>query len=159
MKLFIALAAFTVVAAPLQSTASSHHDHVYQTRKEALTLAKAGNRKAACLKYNEGTKYMQQHGLDQFQAVPTTGSIKLINLTHSLNAAIAKVNSQNSSVSLCAGTGISPVLNAGPTSYTRPSSSGGSLILSQCRAEWGTKYRMVKYCVDRQSEAKRSLGI
>ena len=32
-------------------------------------------------------------------------------------------------------------------------------ILSECRAKWGTNYRMVKYCVEKQSAAKRALGL
>jgi hypothetical protein len=31
-------------------------------------------------------------------------------------------------------------------------------IRERCERKWGTDYRMVRYCVDRQTEAARSLG-
>ena len=38
-------------------------------------------------------------------------------------------------------------------------SENNSGILSNCRSKWGTDYRMIKYCVDKQTAARRSLGI
>ena len=31
-------------------------------------------------------------------------------------------------------------------------------IRERCERKWGTNYRMVRYCIDRQTEAARSLG-
>ena len=31
-------------------------------------------------------------------------------------------------------------------------------IRERCEREWGTDYRMIRYCVDKQTEAARSLG-
>jgi len=34
----------------------------------------------------------------------------------------------------------------------------GSGIMSKCKAKWGTDYRMVKYCVKKQTEARRNIS-
>lgn len=31
-------------------------------------------------------------------------------------------------------------------------------IMSKCKDKWGTDYRMVKYCVGKQTEAKRNVS-
>ena len=35
--------------------------------------------------------------------------------------------------------------------------SNGSSIMSECKQKWKTDYSMVKYCVDKQTKAQRSL--
>ena len=37
--------------------------------------------------------------------------------------------------------------------------SPGPTIRERCNGEWGTNYAMVKYCIDRQTKAARSLGL
>lgn len=44
-------------------------------------------------------------------------------------------------------------------SATRPRSDGGeSIIVSNCRREWGTNYRMVEYCINQQQESLNRIG-
>lgn len=31
-------------------------------------------------------------------------------------------------------------------------------IRDRCEKKWGTNYRMIRYCIDKQAEAARSLG-
>ena len=42
---------------------------------------------------------------------------------------------------------------------TNNSSQPNNGILNECRKEWGTDYKMVKYCVEEQTAAKRALGL
>ncbi len=44
-----------------------------------------------------------------------------------------------------------PSRTVSPTYYT------SDIILNNCKAKWKTNYSMVKYCVDKQTKAKRSL--
>ena len=48
-----------------------------------------------------------------------------------------------------------PVVRSTPVAAV---SNVSSNIRSRCEKEWGTNYRMVKYCIDQQTEAARSLG-
>lgn len=49
--------------------------------------------------------------------------------------------------------------NASQVNINVPQKKYSSIIMSACRKKWNTNYNMVKYCVDNQTESKRSLGL
>ena len=162
MKLFTALAALTLIAAPVQ--ASTLQNQANEILEEALTAAKAGNWKTACLKYKENHAFKAQRGLDEF--TPVTGSAKAQNLIHKANEIKAKSNAMTNETGqfLCSKKAGMTWTNVNtPTTYSRSAtvstvSNVSSNIRSRCEKEWGTDYRMVKYCIDKQTAAARSLG-
>ncbi len=156
-KLFPALAAFTLIAAPVQ--ASDYRQKHTEMLEESLAALQSGNYKKACLTYKEAYDFSTLHGLNQFQ--PVTGSAKLQSLTHRINEITAKANelTNKSGKSVCSKAGMiwgKPIL---PTTHSQSTSSPVSRnIRSRCEKEWGTNYVMVKHCIDEQTAAARSLG-
>jgi hypothetical protein len=157
-KLSPALAAFTLIAAPIQASVALHRQHQAML-EESLAALRAGNLKKACLTYKEAYDFSSLHGFDQFQ--PVIGSAKVQSLIHERNELRAKSNvlTNKSGKSVCSKAGMTwakPIL---PTTYIQSTSSSvSSNIRSRCEKEWGTDYVMVKHCIDEQTAAARSLG-
>ena len=157
-KLFPALAAFTLIAAPIQASAALRRQHQAML-EESLAAVRAGNWKKACLTYKESYDFSSLHGFNQFQ--PVTGSAEVQSLIHKTNEITAESNvlTNKSGKSVCSKAGMTwekPIL---PTTYIQSTSSSvSSNIRSRCEKEWGTDYVMVKHCIDEQTAAARSLG-
>jgi hypothetical protein len=80
------------------------------------------------------------------------------------NVLIAEANSMvnKSGLYLC-GKANMPWMNVDlPAIYSSPASttdlSVGRIIRVQCEEKWGTDFRMIRYCIDQQTEAAKSLG-
>ena len=162
MKLFTALAALTLVAAPVQASVALQKQ-ANTILEASLTAAKAGDWKTACLKYKENLAFKTRHGLYEFD--PVVGSAQAQNLIHKRNEINAKANAMTNGNGkfLCGKAGMTWTNVNTPTTYSRGTSVStvsnvSSNIRSRCEKEWGTDYRMVKYCIDKQTEAARSLG-
>ena len=161
MKIFTALAALTLIAAPAQALPTPQTaEQAVKLMQAVITENKAGNWSAACLKYKETHAFRAHHKLDQF--IPVTGSAARRNLIHEANAAIARINSgvNETGRNLCGKAGITWTHANLPTVYS-PGTSVSTVsnnIRTRCEKKWGTNYRMIKYCVDKQTEAARSLG-
>jgi hypothetical protein len=161
MKALIALASLALIAAPVQASDLPQLQQSREMLKASLTAAKAGNWTLACTKYTEAHQFRIKHKLHVMK--PVVGSAKLQQLTHKGNVLTAKLNSNvNSSGSFLCGKAGMPWTNLNlVTAYTAsaPSESSVSTIIrTQCEREWGTDYRMIKYCIDKQSAAAQSLG-
>ena len=160
MKLFTALAALTLITAP--SHASQSQELALQKQangilKASLTAAKAGDWKTACLKYKESYAFRAQHGLTQFK--PVTGSAQMQSSIRRQNELIAKANApiNENGKFLCGKAGMTWTTVNVPTTSVQ-TTNVSSNIRNGCEKKWGTDYRMIKYCVDKQTEAARSLG-
>lgn len=128
--------------------------------KRVLTQAKAKQWKAACSSYKEHIAYKQRHNL--FDYIPVTGTGRVRELQLKQNKLTSEANGlvNSNGKDICSKAGMSWVNVALPTppSSVRTSSSVSSNIRSHCEREWGTNYRMVKYCVDQQTKAANALG-
>ena len=159
MKLFTALAALTLIAAPVQASVALL-EQSNTIVKASLAAAKAGNWKTACLKYKESHDFRTRHGLNQF--TPVAGSAEAQRLIHEENELTAKANAMTNGNGnfLCGKAGMTWVNVNVPTTYSRSTSASNvsNNIRNRCEKEWGTDYRMVKYCIDKQTAAARSLG-
>ncbi len=159
---FTALAALTLIAVPVQALPDLQ-EQSNTILKASLTAAKAGDWKTACHKYKENHAFETRHGLNEFERV--TGSAQAQNLIHKANELRAESNAMTNENGefLCGKAGMTWTTVNDPTTYSRSTpvtsvSSVSSNIRSRCEKEWGTDYRMVKYCIDKQTEAARSLG-
>ena len=87
------------------------------------------------------------------------GSEKLKGLTVKLNGMKAKLNklSNEHGPWICGKAGMAWGRAALPEAPAGGSSVSAN-IRTRCEREWGTNYRMVRYCVDQQTKAARSLG-
>lgn len=160
MKLFTALAALTLIAAPAHASRSQELALQKQSNgilEASLRAAQAGNWKTACLKYKENYAFRTQHGLNQFK--PVTGSAQMQSLIRRQNELKAKSNAQTnkSGKFLCGKAGMTWTTVNVPTTSVQ-TTNVSSNIRNGCEKKWGTNYRMIKYCVDKQTEAARSLG-
>ena len=161
MKRFIAIAALLLATAPVQAKTPS----VAQIRQanDVLELAlKAAQRKdwkTACIKYKAYGQMKEKTGGFNFK--PVHGSAELQAAQRTFNERTAKANAlHNSNGSfLCGEAGMTWTNRSMPTApVVSQGSSVNSNIRNHCEREWGTNYRMVKYCVDQQTTAARSLG-
>ena len=162
MKALMSLAALILIAVPAQASTNDLLRQEVDLTKEALAAAKVENWSLACRKYKEYVAFKLKNNLHVMK--PLTGSQKAQELTHKSNVLTAKINSSvNSNGSfLCKNAGIPWTTVNLQTTYTAalPSSSNNvsSIIRTQCVQKWGTDYRMIKYCIDKQSAAAQSLG-
>ena len=159
-KHFIVLAALTFIAAPSYASQSNElalQEQGTQMLKASLRAAQAQNWASACRKYKEFTAFKTRHGLWQFK--PVTGSAKVQALIHEQNKLTAEANAMANSngKKLCGNAGMAWTTISVPTSYS-PTTSVSSNIRSFCEKKWGINYRMIKYCIDKQSAAASSLG-
>lgn len=161
MKPLLIIASAVLIAAPVQASELHLLKESNVKLTAALTAAKAENWVLACTKYTEAQQFRTKHKLDVMK--PLVGSTEKQRSIHKQNVITAKANSiVNSNGSfLCGKAGI-PWTNLNlVTTYTAPSPSGSSvssIIRTQCESEWGTDYRMIKYCIDKQTAAAESLG-
>ena len=128
--------------------------------KKSLAYQKAGDWKNACTTYKAHAKFKQDNGL--FNYVEVSGSSKLRTLLNNYNRLTAEANSNVNSVGsgICQKAGMTwtdVVMPTPPTTVASTRSVSGT-IRRQCEQKWGTDFRMVKWCIDKQSEAARSLG-
>ena len=128
--------------------------------KRALNQAKAKQWKASCTTYKSHVAYKQRHNL--FAYTPVTGTGRLRELQLQQNKLTSEANGlvNSNGKFLCKKAGMSWVNVALPTppSSAQTSSNVSSNIRSHCEREWGTNYRMIKYCVDQQTKAANALG-
>ena len=159
MKLFTALAALTLIAAPVQASVALR-EQSNAILDASLAATKTGNWKTACLKYKEHHDFETRHGLNQFR--PVAGSAEMQRLIHKRNELVAEGNAMTNDNGnfLCGRAGMAWVNVNVPTTYSRSASTSNvsSNIRNRCENEWGTDYQMVKYCINQQTEAARSLG-
>ena len=160
MKLLTALAALTLIAAPSHASQSQELALQKQSNeilKASVTAAKAGDWKTACRKYKEHSAFQTRHAMYQFK--PVTGTAKIQSLIHRQNEIRAKANTTTNSSGkfLCGKAGMTWTTVNVPTTYVQ-TTNVSSNIRNGCEKKWGTDYRMIKYCVDKQTEAARSLG-
>ena len=169
MKLFTALAALTLIAAPVVAAPSTDQlEQAKQIVSSSLEAAKQGDWSTACSRYKAYQNYRQQTGQTVF--IPVNGqTLKLRDLQHGNNEVTAQINAtaNDSGKFLCGKAGVTwSHLNL-DTTYSRFSQVTGPVtkvssvsqnIRNRCEKEWGTDYRMVKYCIDKQTNAARSLG-
>jgi len=167
-KAIHAFAAAALLAAPLHANAAPDHIALLKQRnsltESAAKFAEKGNYPQACDAYIKQADFSEKHGLQLFR--PLAGSAKRRDLISRGNLVTAKSNGYiNSNGEFLCG-------KANKTWKTRnwptvvPAAYRVDVQISQedpiklaCMKEWGTNYRMVKYCYDKQTEAKRALGL
>ena len=156
-KLLTAIAAFTIIAAPAQATTTNQSKEALSLSKKTLELIKAGDYKTACTTYKKYYDLRVSSGDTVFETVK--GSEKLKGLTVKLNGMKAKLNklSNEHGPWICGKAGMAWGRAALPEAPAGGSSVSAN-IRTRCEREWGTNYRMVRYCVDQQTKAARSLG-
>lgn len=159
-KCFSVLAALTLIAAPSYASQSKELDLQKQSNQiltASLRAAQAKNWKSACRKYKEFAAFKTRHAMWQFK--PVTGTAQMQSLIQRQNKLTAKANSMANSngKTLCGKAGMTWTTINVPTTYNQ-AANVSSNIRSLCEKKWGTNYRMIKYCVDKQTEAARSLG-
>ena len=122
--------------------------------KQAVKYAEAGNFKDACTTFKKFT-----------QAKLTVGGFNYNpgNSSHArkYNQNVAKTNDMHNGNGrfLCEKAGMIWIDVALPQQAAASQvSSVSSNIRSHCEREWGTNYRMIKYCVDTQTKAANALG-
>ena len=159
MKIFAAFAAVTLLAAPACASVDLR-GQANTILESALAAVNSNDWKTACLQYNEHYAFSTRHRLNQFK--PATGSVKRQRLIHDSNALIAKSNAMTNSngKAICNNAGMDWTWVDVPTDYTKPTlaSTVSDNIRRRCEQEWGTDYKMVRFCVKGQTAAARSLG-
>lgn len=134
--------------------------------KLSLESMKKGNWSIACTQYKAYAKYKQQTG--GFNYITKRGSSAVNNVTKRINDMTEDANKKLNDIgsSTCTKGGQVWANYSMPTrpSSTRLVSHGTSFndavtrtIRAHCDKEWGTNYRMVKYCVDQQTKAYNAL--
>ena len=163
------LAGAALLAAPLHAHAapSSKADLLEQSitfKKSALRFIKAGEYGRACDALIQNADFKEKHRLQMFD--PLAGDQERRSLISKGNMITAEsnglVNKNGSRICGLAGkvwkTRNWPTVV--PASYRVESQiADDDSIKQNCIAKWGTNYRMVKYCYDKQTEAKRALGL
>jgi len=163
------LAGAAFVAAPLHAdaTPSSKADLLKQNltyKISAVEFLKAGEYGKACDALIQSADFKEKHRLQMFD--PLAGDQERRSLISKGNMITAEsnglVNKNGSRICGLAGkvwkTRNWPTVV--PASYRVESQiADDDSIKQNCIAKWGTNYRMVKYCYDKQTEAKRALGL
>ena len=170
MKRFIAIAATITCCMgnemPANASMSTKKMEQAQTMlQKSLDAAKKSDWKTACTRYKEYAEFKKTNkGFEYDTVVGTTGKVR--ELTIQLNKKIKQSNEYLNKN----GSRICKIANMSWTNYVMPAapasafgsansaSSVAGNIRSRCERKWGTDYEMVRYCIDRQSEAARSLG-
>ena len=160
MKRIIAIAALLLVAAPAQAKTPSL-DEIKQVNsylQQVLAAAKRSDFKTACTKYKTLSQYKLKTGGFNYRAI--SGSPKMQSLQRQLNDNTAKSNQMHNKTGadLCGKAGMKWINVSLPTAPHSQLSSVSSNIRNHCESRWGTDYRMIKYCVDKQTKAATSLG-
>ncbi|RPG08599.1 MAG: hypothetical protein CBE01_005870 [Planctomycetaceae bacterium TMED241] len=136
--------------------------------RQALNAAQSADWETACKRYKEYAEFKKLHnGFDYDTVIGKSGRIR--ELTTELNKKIRESNGNlNQSGSfLCGEAGMAwtnyvmpaaPASAFGSVNHVNSTSSVAGNIRARCEREWGTDYEMVRYCIDNQTEAARSLG-
>lgn len=161
MKKLIAITALLLVAAPVQAqnTSSDQLKKSGDLLEESVQAARRKDWKTACIKYKAYGASMAKTGGFNYQ--PVSGSAAKQAVERRINDKQLQVNNihNKNGAGLCKLAGIKWEHRSMPTPpSTSQASSVSSTIRNDCEREWGTNYRMIKYCIDQQTKAARSLG-
>ena len=161
MKKLLAITALLLVAAPVQAQNASADqlDKSGEILKEALEASNRKDWKTACIKYKAYGAEMAKTGGFNYQTVSGSAAVQVIQ--RRINGQQLRLNNMHNKngAGLCKLAGMEWEHRSMPTPPSNSqTSSVSSIIRNNCEREWGTDYSMVKYCIDKQTNAARSLG-
>jgi hypothetical protein len=158
MKFLNLIAALTLIASPVQATTDQQQKRLEALQERALQQLRNKDYAGTCKTYQKYYDYRVSIGHHEFDQI--TGTAQRQKIIREINKTISDINSSQNKNGpiICNRAGMDWGRPALPVLQSASGSSVSQNIRERCEREWGTDYAMIRYCIDRQTEAAESLG-